>query len=143
MSERWYLNGSNIIYELMDSDIIIVNLNNGHYYSASGSALPLWAGLLKGATTAELGAQLAEIYAAKPDPAHAIAAAFIQQLQDEAIISAEPYTPDLAADFPANRPAGTLEPAILEVFSDIEELLLLDPIHEVDERGWPNARFDG
>jgi hypothetical protein len=28
----------------------------------------------------------------------------------------------------------------LNTFSDMQELLLLDPIHEVDEAGWPVAR---
>ena len=27
---------------------------------------------------------------------------------------------------------------VLEKFTDMAELLLLDPIHEVDDSGWPN-----
>jgi hypothetical protein len=30
----------------------------------------------------------------------------------------------------------------LEKYTDMEELLLLDPIHEVDETGWPNIAPD-
>ena len=29
---------------------------------------------------------------------------------------------------------------VLEKFSDMEELLLLDPIHEVEESGWPHKK---
>jgi hypothetical protein len=32
------------------------------------------------------------------------------------------------------------EPPILEKYVDMQDLLLLDPIHEVDERGWPNVK---
>ena len=33
---------------------------------------------------------------------------------------------------------------IIEKFTDMQELLLLDPIHEVDEKGWPHqAAEDG
>jgi len=30
-------------------------------------------------------------------------------------------------------------PPVLETFSDMQDLLLLDPIHEVDDAGWPMA----
>jgi hypothetical protein len=32
---------------------------------------------------------------------------------------------------------------VLEKFSDLQELLLLDPIHEVDEEGWPHKAEEG
>jgi hypothetical protein len=28
----------------------------------------------------------------------------------------------------------------LQKYTDMEELLLIDPIHEIDEVGWPSAR---
>ncbi len=31
-------------------------------------------------------------------------------------------------------------PPALETYTDMQELLLLDPIHDVDETGWPAAR---
>jgi hypothetical protein len=31
----------------------------------------------------------------------------------------------------------------LQKFTDMQELLLLDPIHEVDERGWPHRKLNG
>ena len=38
-------------------------------------------------------------------------------------------------------PEGTaFNPPVLSVYSDMEDLLLLDPIHDVDETGWPQPR---
>jgi hypothetical protein len=31
-------------------------------------------------------------------------------------------------------------PPVLEVFADMRDLLLLDPIHDVAEVGWPTAK---
>jgi hypothetical protein len=31
----------------------------------------------------------------------------------------------------------------LSKYTDMEDLLALDPIHEVDEMGWPNAKLEG
>ena len=30
-------------------------------------------------------------------------------------------------------------PPVLEKFTDMQDLILLDPVHEVSERGWPHA----
>jgi hypothetical protein len=30
----------------------------------------------------------------------------------------------------------------LSKYTDMEDLLALDPIHEVDEMGWPNAKLE-
>ena len=30
---------------------------------------------------------------------------------------------------------------VLRKFTDMQELLILDPIHEVDEAGWPNKKY--
>ena len=32
------------------------------------------------------------------------------------------------------------EAPILNKYNDMQELLLLDPIHDVDEAGWPNTK---
>lgn len=63
---------------------------------------------------------------------------FLGDLAAENLISAAegsapllaPSDDDGAAEFPAPR---------LERYTDMQDLLLLDPIHDVDERGWPNA----
>ena len=34
------------------------------------------------------------------------------------------------------------EAPILQKYTDMQDLLLLDPIHEVDEAGWPHANLD-
>jgi hypothetical protein len=38
---------------------------------------------------------------------------------------------------------GSFEPPTLEHYTDMEYFLLLDPIHEVDESGWPHAPAAG
>ena len=32
---------------------------------------------------------------------------------------------------------GLFTTPTLEIFSDMQDILLLDPVHDVDERGWP------
>jgi hypothetical protein len=32
---------------------------------------------------------------------------------------------------------------VLERYTDMQELLLLDPIHDVDQTGWPRRKGEG
>jgi hypothetical protein len=34
-------------------------------------------------------------------------------------------------------------PPVLERYTDMQELLFLDPIHDVDESGWPHRKVEG
>jgi hypothetical protein len=68
---------------------------------------------------------------------------FVSELSNEGIIvpletdgpnGHPPAAPEFAT------PPGAFGPPRLQKFTDMQELLLLDPIHEVDEAGWPHTR---
>lgn len=49
----------------------------------------------------------------------------------------------VAPESPPAAPVGERPPfvrPILQKYTDMADLLLLDPIHEVDEQGWPHPR---
>ena len=39
-------------------------------------------------------------------------------------------------------PRAPFHPPVLNVFSDMQDLLLLDPIHDVDATGWPMPKSE-
>jgi hypothetical protein len=41
---------------------------------------------------------------------------------------------------PLTAAAAITAAPVLEKYTDMQELLLLDPIHDVEEAGWPKAR---
>jgi hypothetical protein len=45
-----------------------------------------------------------------------------------------------APDDPAPAERATFIAPVLAVYTDMQDLLLLDPIHDVDEIGWPTRR---
>ena len=69
---------------------------------------------------------------------------FIGKLKEEGLVL-ERNAGDLEAMEAVDRhPSGKsfgakFEKPVLQKYSDMQDLLLLDPIHEVDEMGWPNA----
>jgi hypothetical protein len=66
--------------------------------------------------------------------------AFAMSVQREGLMRPA-QTAQAPAAPPSMAPDGEL-PA-LEAFNDMKDLLLLDPVHEVDEQqGWPKAQAD-
>lgn len=128
------INTPAVIADVLDGEAIIINLVSGRYYSMDGSGAYLWVGLAAGHDPAALIAHLAALPAAPPTVSAEVDA-FIARLKEE----------DLLRETDANSPggesplfSGMYTPPVLHAFSDMESMLLLDPIHKVDEAGWPH-----
>jgi hypothetical protein len=136
------INSPSVIGEVLDGEAIIVNLDSGAYYSLDGAGAEVWAAAGSRATLPELIALAAAKYAG---PAAEIAAgitALVEELVSESLLVADGATDsDPAAPITA-LPADDRPPfakPILQKYTDMADLLLLDPIHEVDEaQGWPH-----
>ena len=125
-----------VIHQTLDGEVIVVNLDTGTYYSITGSGTEIWAALAGGASRAAVADALRERYAATPDAEDAVDE-FVDLLVDEKLL--EPVDDAVTAE-PFEPPAGSAEfvPPRLERYTDMQDLLMLDPIHDVDEQGWPN-----
>jgi hypothetical protein len=90
------------------------------------------------ATAAELGGVLSRKYAAMPQEIEAALVPFLEQLHQEQLIvpvaARKLRDPLQMADGASGLPFTA--PALL-AFRDLEGLLLLDPVHEVGDEGWP------
>jgi len=121
--------------------VIIINLNSGAYYSSDGAGEQIWQSLAHQVSPQEIVDYLCSLY---PDEESAIrrdVPAFVQQLQGEDLIHENGATSRAAAEEGAwaNRPAYASP--VLHKYTDFEDLLKLDPIHEVHEAGgWPVAK---
>jgi hypothetical protein len=137
---RFRVNTPAVIHQLLDGEVIVVNLDTGTYYSLAGTAADIWTSVEEGASVGEAVEQLVDRYDAPPAIVEPAVTRFVGELEAEELI--------LAADRDVRRARATAngaaklpfaEPA-LQKFTDMQELLLLDPIHEVDERGWPDKQ---
>ncbi len=76
--------------------------------------------------------------------------AFIAKLEDEELIIRDQCCKNNNLSDPASantQPRENLQQPgfswpTLQKYSDMQELLLLDPIHEVDDTGWPNPKVN-
>jgi len=134
-----------VVSELVDGEAVIMNLQSGNYYSARHSGALLWDWIEKGVSQGDMPAGLARVYAGDPTDIERGVAAFIDSLIEQELIieasadsSAPPLPPAVHAD--GANPLLPYRAPLLEVYADMQDLLLLDPIHDIDEVGWPVAK---
>lgn len=133
LDTRYEVNHPEVVDESVDGEVLIVHLGTGAYYSSRGTGDLVWQLLARGASPQEVASALTG--GSDGDVASSVAA-FAAQLVDEGLVRTRTATPE---QLPAVS-VSDFQPPVLEKFVDMQELLLLDPIHEVEEAGWPNAR---
>lgn len=140
MTETYRVNSNDIMHETIDGEVVIVNLESGAYYAFDGSGEFIWNRLSEeGASRQQLLAELQARYAADAPEIETAVEHFIAQLLDEQLIVA-----DSMASAPAAATGERLQYQFvapqLNKYTDMEALLLADPIHEVEAEGWPNLK---
>ena len=136
------VNVPNVIHETIDGEAVIVNLQTGSYYSIDKVGAAIWTHLENGLAVAAIVDAIACEYSGDRSEIDAGVRALFAQLETEGlVVPAEPTSasagaaPSAAGD--GERPR--FERPALHKYTDMEDLLLLDPIHDVGDKGWPNA----
>jgi len=135
---RYAVRAPAVVHEVIDGEAVIINLETGAYFSADGASAVAWQAIAGGASPADLATVIADRYESDATTIAAAVAGFVDTLLRAGLIrAAEPGDANSPAELPV--PAARLAFAGLALrgFTDLQELLLLDPIHEVDETGWP------
>ncbi len=143
MPNIYYTDLPNIMHEMIDDEVVVVNLDNGTYYSFDGVGGQVWSLIGgEGRSLASLTTKAASLYAGESEQIAAAVGRFIGQLTDEGLLrieAGEDKADDAKMDAGAPPSAPFVEPS-LQKYTDMEALLLADPIHEVDDAGWPHLK---
>lgn len=128
-----------VIDEVFDGEAVIVNLRTGRYFAFDAAATRVWQGVVAEEPWPALADGIAAATGAAPGVVRARVAAFLHELVTHELVAAEGELP--AAEHTDAATDAAFPPPVLQVFSDMEDLLLLDPIHDIDLNGdgWPVA----
>jgi hypothetical protein len=128
----------NIYSRQFDDEVLIIDTLSGMYFSLRGTAVDIWS-MVEQALS--FNAMLATLQSRYDAPSDVLLSAIRQTL--ESLVSYQLiYELQAGASDPCIRPTVNAhrevfaEP-LIESFTDMHNLLLLDPIHEVSEEGWP------
>lgn len=129
-----------VAHESIDGEVIVINLISGNYYSLEGTGAEIWESIDRGYSLPKITALFADRYTTDAANISPTIDRFVAELERENLIVAR------IQDTPERQPARSINPQsiafippIINRYSDMQELLLLDPIHDVDATGWPKT----
>jgi hypothetical protein len=124
---------ADVVWQEFADETIIIRLDTGTYYSLNPAAAAVWRLSCAGHTLAE-AIEACRGGAAVPEGD--IAALW------ERLVEAQLVRPALAGTAPPGEATATdLEsPPRMTEYTDMQDLFALDPVHDVDESGWPSTR---
>jgi hypothetical protein len=127
-----------VVREAFDDEVVIINLDSGTYYSLNGSGVTVWTTIEDGATLERIVMVMAAHYHAETAKIEADVRQLIDRLLTEQLICEVPAGTNEAGSVSSKGERRQYEPPELSVFTDMQELLRLDPVHDVDNTGWPH-----
>lgn len=127
----YYWNKS-VVADLFDDEYIVANLDNGLYYSIQGNIINV---------LSRLPFEKPESIVHQLDREWEDFQSVWQQLLSEGLLTSA-YTGKQKSDSSVPH-ISTPRANQLSKYADMQDLLALDPIHDVDEQGWPTVSGNG
>ncbi len=137
-SVRYSIDSQRITWQTIDDEVIIIDLELGNYYTLTGVGASIWTLIEQQATLDQIEAQMLAQFDVSTEAVRESVAVFLSQLLGENLVTVT--SSDSAAPISVSAPAARMkfEVPVLEKYTDMQTLLLIDPIHEVDDKGWPH-----
>jgi hypothetical protein len=136
VTDRFVPRDSNIASEDFDGEFVVLDLDSGKYFSLAGAAAVVWRGLLAGHSVETLTAALPG-----GDARRDAVAGLVGSLVAHGLLV--PGNPPAPADAALADELVSADGFGIDVFDDLADLLVADPIHDVDQQaGWPHRPGD-
>ena len=146
-SGRFTINTPKVIHETFDDEVVIVNLGSGNYYSVNNVGADIWRLIERGVLMDDMIEGIGHLYEGSRGEIERAVDSLVDELQREGLIVPAPTTEPESTrgqrpspDVESKAGRRPFEMPMLQKYTDMQELMLLDPIHEVDETGWPSTK---
>jgi len=141
MTRGFRVNSPNVIHETIEGEVVLIDLKTGTYYSLRDSGAAVWQAIEQGAGEEGIAAELGSRYEASESEIRDAVRRLLAELEGEGLIRADEGEAAPAAGPPASDNGAARLPfaaPVLEKHTDMQDLILLDPVHEVGAEGWPH-----
>lgn len=142
MHQTYRVTKPEVVADVIDGEAVIMNLKTGKYFNSEGTGGECWDALASGLSVAQIVDQLAAKYSADRTTIASGVEEFVQDLVAHKLITPCDTAPPEVVARALNSPPAPFHVPTLNVYSDMEDLLLLDPIHDVDAAGWPTPKSE-
>jgi hypothetical protein len=141
LNKIYKINESKAISETIDGETIIINLETGYYYSVNKTATIIWNEIQKNNTVKNVPQQFMNHFEVDVSTAEkSIAEIIALLLKDDLILELDSdVSPIIRAQKTGVAKGKFIMPRI-ERYDDMAGALMSDPVHDVNDDGWPNLK---
>ncbi|MCE5211508.1 MAG: PqqD family protein [Deltaproteobacteria bacterium] len=141
LNKTYKINESKAISETIDGETIIINLETGYYYSVNKTATVIWNEIQKHNSVKNISQHFLNHYDTDISTVeNSIKEIICLFLKDELILeSNSDISPDIREQQTGIVKGKFIIPRI-ERYDDMAGALRSDPVHDVNEDGWPNLK---
>lgn len=140
----------NVVHETIEGETILLNLGTGNYYSIEWPGTAIWDLLVETGDAEGIRSAFVKANIDKQKEVDEAYTKFIENLIEEELVvtvenadaSTSTFTVDENSEKEFSKAASKLDKLTINKYSDMQDMLLLDPIHDVDEKGWPEPKKD-
>ncbi len=142
--ERFTINSPKVVHEVIDDEAIIINLDTGDYYSLDRLGAEIWTEVIENATVRDIIKKLLSRYSGSEEAISGSTIRFLTELEQEHLIqpvSDQTCVIARAGQSPIEDRAESHKPRFqepnLQRFTDMQDVMLADPIHDFGDKAWP------
>jgi hypothetical protein len=134
------INRASVVSEVIENEAVIINLETGSYYGLNETGSIVWSALQRGALGLKgMTEELTLRYTDDSETIQEAVKTLVAQLLAEGLVVESSEGPVMSPNptrVPFEKSRAFQAPA-LEIHTDMQDFLLVDPIHEVDASGHP------
>ena len=126
-----------MVSERLDGEVIAIASLSGKYFSLGNTAADIWHLLLHPTNRKDWLGILRSHYENVPESAEQEIQDLLKKMLEENLIRPEVVSNNAEISLPADTVREKWITPDVIIFDDLQDLLLVDPIHDTSEEGWP------
>ncbi|QPC90585.1 PqqD family protein [Mesorhizobium sp. INR15] len=132
----YLFNADKFAFEVFADEIVVLDITEGTYFALGGWVVEIWPALAARQPVELIADAISQRYGVSGGTIADELSGLVAKLKDEAILrDAEPTDEGMVLA----GATGDFRPLSFEKHVDMQDLLTLDPIHDVDpQKGWPS-----
>lgn len=144
---RYKVNQPSVVFEKFDDELVLINLDTGNYYSFESVGAYIWDFVQDGFSYSEIMHEVSGEYRGDPAAIENAVKDFVNKLSEEGLIVPDGVQPtagrkktDTSHGTEVAKQKKDFELPVLNKFTNMQDFLLVDPIHEIDYSDYPKKQ---
>lgn len=144
MQTQIKINTPHVVHDTLEGETILINLKNGNYYSFDKIGALIWEIIDKKGDLNKFVEIISVLFKENREKTESCIDNFISNLLGENLLVTDnddtPGVSSISAEDMEKMVRDRIsayEVPVVNRYSDMKDMLMLDPIHDIDEKGWP------